>query len=165
MMWAAVSAATLVRREKSGRWLWIVVIFLTGAVFGIGGILQIIDLFDVGILGRQWQLPWMGDRSTGQELINALVVDFAAGVVTVALWNKWWQVGLVAVIALPLIAFPLAACGLTYVAYFVAETLLHKALKPLAERPGSHLAPVSPPPLVRRMEEKRTVLRSGRRSQ
>lgn len=149
MMWSAVSLRTLVSKGQRLRWWWIFLIAAVSLVFGAGGIIQMLDLVDAPIWDLE--LPWMGDRPIWQELLNATLAVLAVGAASLVLWGRWWQLGLVAALALPVIAFPLLVCALAYLGYLLVEGGLFVILRGRPAGPDAELAPV-PPPRVKALD-------------
>ena len=146
MMWAAVSLTTLLK--SAGRWWWRLVIGVVCVVFGLGGIVQLLDLADVHVAtGIRWELPWMSDRPWHLELRNALLVDSAAIVVSLVLWARRWQVGLVMAPAALLLGFPLLLCAVAYAIYLLLEFSFTFLAGWLAASTPLDVATMSPPGL------------------
>ena len=144
MMWAAVSLTTLLK--SGGRLRWWVVICITCLIFGLGGVVQVVDLFDFSVRTLwQWELPWMADRSWWLEFRNSLGVDVLAVGLSLLLWWPRWQVALVIAPCLLVFGLPLLLCGTAYVVYLGFEWLLLAVLGSRANSTSSNLAPMSPP--------------------
>jgi hypothetical protein len=150
MMWGAVSVPTLAGKNGVNRLRWIPTLAVLLVVLGVGGMAQTVDLFDVTLLGRTVQVPWMADRPFWSELLNATAAILVATVAASALCfgRRTWKLGLVSALVIPVISVPLALCAVAYGIYLVLERLASAAVKRLgAKYPERKFAPVTPPRL------------------
>ncbi len=120
LIWTAVAIATAWGSAR-WRWWWRTVILVTLGIIALIGVASTLDVFDCRSL-----VPWMGDRSLGEELLRgaagALVIPAALSV----LWWRRWKAGLIAGVALALL---LHVTGL-----IVVVLSLYSAFENLIER-------------------------------
>lgn len=119
MMWGAVSLNSLTKARYRAYWITLAVVALV--VFGYGGVVQTLDLFDVSLGDYRPQVDWMANRPWYDELGRAIAATAIGGAVSCLFWGKRWQVGLVAVAALPILGLPLIICACAYLLYKALE--------------------------------------------
>ncbi len=129
LVWSAVTLGTI--RAGSASWSrarhlrYLLTAAVSLLVVAALGVLATLDLFDVVDV-----LPWMGERSTGLELVGGL-----AGAVVVPLllglaWGRFAVAGVVSGIALAVLLHVTALLALLTAAYQLAEWLARR--RPLA---------------------------------
>ena len=91
--WTGASVATAAS-ALNPKWWWRLVLFTTFATIATLGVLATIDVFDLGS-----PLPWMGDRSTAQELANGFGLALAVSAMLSVLWGRLWRAGFIAGLA------------------------------------------------------------------
>jgi hypothetical protein len=143
MMWGAVSLNSLTKAKL--RVYWVALTAVVVVVFGYGGVVQTLDLFDVSLGGYRPQLDWMADRPWTDELRNAVVWSVVAGLASCVLWVTRWQVGAVVATALPILGLPLIICAATYLLYKLVERVIGGLAALFQRLSGSPMPPVNPP--------------------
>lgn len=114
LAWTGAFVATAAVAMKP-RWWWIFVLLASFGTVFVLGVLATIDVFD------WWNvLPWMGERSTGAEIVNGLLGAAIIPLVLSVLWGKRWRAGAIGGIAL---AFLLHVTILMFVAWAIYQGL------------------------------------------
>jgi hypothetical protein len=154
LMWAAVSIHTLAVGRRPLDLLRLVAV----ALLLLFGALAVPDAFDVpgvvelpGSCVLRWEAPGLAESSPTGELARLLGLVAMAAAVHAAVWLRRWRFGLVAGLALPLVAFPLLVPALGYALYLALEHTVALALV-LARRFGLSDEPVVAPLATRRLE-------------
>src|SRR5262249_17358642 len=87
LIWTAATVGTAFRALRP-RWYWPLVVVGTVLIITVLGILATLDLFDV------WDvLPWMGDRSTGLELLGGALFAVVIPLALAMLWGYLRKAG------------------------------------------------------------------------
>ena len=155
MMWSTVTMASLCAWTPSRAFIyrlyyWVVV-FGSLLFFGIGGVANVLDLFDVvlhlPLMGRvRPTLPWMDDGPIGTELRNVGLWTGAAILVSLPLWLKHVLVGFIAAVGLSLFGFPLLIAAVGYGLYWLPELAIFLVGRLFGKD-------AAPPRLARRMSK------------
>ena len=154
LMWGAVSIHTLAVGRRPLDLVRLVAVPLL-LLFGAFAVPDAFDVPGVVDLPGTWVLrgeaPGISESSVVGELARLLGWVGVAAAVHAVLWLRRWRFGLVAGLALPLVAFPLLVPALGYACYLVVEHGVALALV-LARRFGLSDEPVVAPLATRRLE-------------
>lgn len=121
LVWAAVSAASLVRGPRED-WPWwkrgyfaglVVAWFTTIGYFGVSATADLADR-DVRLL---WDLPWIVEDGLWQALVTGLSGAIALPLLFSVLWFRWWKVGAIAGVALATLIHVTVAVGVVALLY------------------------------------------------
>jgi hypothetical protein len=100
LMWTAVTLATVREGVIRPAAYYRTVVFGSIALIAVLGVLATLDLFDATVFGVAVELPWMGDRPLGQELVGGAVAAIVVPLVLAVLWGRLWRAGAIAGLAL-----------------------------------------------------------------
>jgi len=120
LIWTGVTIFTAFTRLEPHRRWQAVVVFTLGivVVLGIVATLDLLDIWDV--------LPWMGERSTGAELIGGAIFAVLIPALLSILWGRLWRAGLIAGVALALLLHITIAVAIVLVVYMAAEWVISR---------------------------------------
>ena len=154
LMWAAVTIRTLAAGRRPADLVRLIAVPLL-LLFGA---LAVPDAFDVpglvdlpGSWVLRWEAPGITEASPPGELARVLGWVAVAATVHASVWLRRWRFGLVAGLALPLVAFALLVPALGYALYLAVEHTVALGLV-LARRFGLSDEPVVAPVATRRLE-------------
>lgn len=127
LVWSAVTAATMLSTAGTGwtpreKWHYRLAAGGTVLLIVLLGAAATLDLFDVS-----WapELPWMGDRPFGAELVGGLAGAIVVPVVLGATWGRFfiagWVIGIALAVLLPVTVTLLLLTGLYQLLEWVAR--------------------------------------------
>jgi hypothetical protein len=126
LMWTAVTLATVREGVIRPAAYYRTVVFGSIALIALLGVLATFDLFDATVFGLSVELPWMGDRPLGQQLVGGAVAAVAVPLTLAVSWGRLWRAGAIAGVALALLLhITLALVALTGV-YLAIEWLVER---------------------------------------
>ena len=135
LVWAAVSAASLFLGPRVG-WAWwkrayfasLVVVWF--ATIGYLGVSATADLADREVVLLR-DLPWVVEDDLWKAMVTGLAGAIAVPFLFSWLWLRWWNVGVIAGVALAALIHVTAAVAVVAAVYQVAEWVTRR-VEPLA---------------------------------
>lgn len=115
LMWAAVTMATMWEGQRP-RWYWRGAVVMLIGVVTVLGILATLDL-----LGVWNQLPWMGERTVGAELLGGALGALVIPALLALTWGRFAPAGIITGVALAFLVHVTLAIALVYTLYWLLE--------------------------------------------
>ncbi len=129
LMWTAVATASMVKQgtvfERLRGWLALLVTMGTVIVFGTAATIDLLDLRSL--------LPWMGDRPTWLELVNAVAAAILIPLALSPLWGRRRRAGTIGGIAIAFLFHVTVAIALVASLFQAVDALID-------HRPGVAMA-------------------------